>query len=53
MVGGPFYNARYGIKYGLPNLTYILSVGIYSVEGVVKRAINHAIATHFVFVMVF
>ena len=36
MVGAPFYNALYGINFRLLNVTYIVAVAIYSVEGVVK-----------------
>ena len=38
MVAPPFYNAIYGINYRLPNVTQIVAVGIYSTEGIVKRA---------------
>ena len=31
MVALPFYKVLYGINYRLPNITYIIAVGIYSV----------------------
>ena len=36
MVAPPFYNTLYGINYRLPNITYIVAVGMYSVVHVVK-----------------
>ena len=40
----PFHNTLYRINYRLPNVTSIVAVGIYSVEGVVKQGSNHDIA---------
>ena len=47
MVAPPFYNAFYRIN--LPNVTYIVAVGIYSVVRVIKqRSSNHDIASYFI-----
>ena len=46
MVGAQFYSALYGITYRLPNVTYIVAVGIYSAEGVVKRGTNKPYIKH-------
>ena len=37
MIVLPFYNALYGINYRLPNVTFIVEVGIYSVVRIVNR----------------
>ena len=37
MVAPQFYNALFGISYRLPNVTYIVAVGVYSVVRVVKQ----------------
>ena len=36
-----FYNALYGINYRLPNVTYIVTLGVYSVVCVFCPRSNH------------
>ena len=40
MGGATFYNVLYGINYRLPNVTQIVAVCIYSVEGLITWALT-------------
>ena len=53
MVAPPFYNALYGINYRLPNVTYIIAVGIYSVVRVVKRGATMILPNRYLTMLTF